>query len=919
MNLKDHFMNTVADELDHLNGTEFEYLCRPFIELLTDKEFEIKGHNLEMKPVGRTVDLMQDGDFGVIGQCGTDKDYFSGNKAVNDIDGCFRNSPDFHTIYLFSNRRATGSELTDLEKAVKLKLNSNEGSQADYQFYLYDSQRIAKTIYDKIYKTSKVKEILSYLPKSYNYYLCLPESNMLPMQKQEYRHRPEEKEIEERLEKNDFLQIYGLSGMGKTETAIAVANNLSDKFDTVLWLYELNKEYISLSDIHIQRLEESINLEHLLSMFRVLIVVDNLNDNVETLKDNFLSKSKNGSKCIVTSLQLNVSPAEAFNLKYLSDAVSKEILSDCKVEPTEEQLDYVLANVAGYPLLLKLAKNAVENGDLSWDEIVSISNLTEIDDNEKNEVFAQRIVGRYKDRFPEMFNLLLGLDSTRLSKHFLREKNIIKFNALLRNAIIESVDEYSCSIHSVVLSSIRTVVGRDYSEKDFLEHIDKYLHKHALSRDAGLYTFAAAHGDRLLMLFDDKNISEALRKLVLLACLYAFDTYSQPQRYTVLFEKVELHPSESELDLRLLIESQELEEKKLKIELNDDEFRKEKIQGYVGVLKGLSTDSEKSNALKYHHIGKWESIIGEYESAEKNLLKAIEISPTSFHSHLRLARNYNVQSKRNGLSFSDKECYRNKAIEQLNSILEWPDLSEVPISVKLSAYEMLGGNAYVDQRTMFVDNRLNQFAKDIYASLSESYSHTYNALSKLANHLSYNFPEFFSRLCAKLPLPLNIENNERLRKDYGEIVLAQYVFGNYPEKYREKLFRLAEEYLLSVPADDFVRKNLIKLYLKAGITEKAGLIAEDLEKSNEFNLQLLCKVCCSKGDFLQALEYIEMALAKDPLQKVVYRAAFFHDKAICLHGMGKPDAEAVMKEAIDLQPNANTKEMWQKELLAWSK
>lgn len=92
-----------------------------------------------------------------------------------------------------------------------------------------------------------------------------------------------------------------------------------------------------------------------------------------------------------------------------------------------------------------------------------------------------------------------------------------------------------------------------------------------------------------------------------------------------------------------------------------------------------------------------------------------------------------------------------------------------------------------------------------------------------------------------------------------------------------------------------------------------------MEKSNEFNLQLLCKVCCSKGDFLQALEYIEMALAKDPLQKVVYRAAFFHDKAICLHGMGKPDAEAVMKEAIDLQPNANTKEMWQKELLAWSK
>lgn len=42
MNLKDHFINTVADELNHLNGSEFESLCRPVIEILTDREFELK-------------------------------------------------------------------------------------------------------------------------------------------------------------------------------------------------------------------------------------------------------------------------------------------------------------------------------------------------------------------------------------------------------------------------------------------------------------------------------------------------------------------------------------------------------------------------------------------------------------------------------------------------------------------------------------------------------------------------------------------------------------------------------------------------------------------------------------------------------------------------------------------------------------
>lgn len=906
MTLKDHFIKTVADELDHLNGTEFEFLCRPFIELLTDREFDIKGHNLEMKPIGRSVDLMQDGDFGVIGQCGTDKDYFSGGKAVKDINSSLRNLPDFHTIYLFSNRRATGSELPDLEKAVKAKLNGIKRSHAAYKYHIYDGQRIAKTIYEKIYITDKVKEILAYLPKSYEYYLCMPQSNTLPMQKEGYKNRPEEKEIEKRLEKNDFLQIYGLSGIGKTETAIAVANNLSDKFDTVLWLDKLNNDCVSLSDLHIQRLGKSINLENLLSMFRVLIVVDNLNDDVENLKNVFIEKSKKDSKCIVTSLQLNVSHADAFNLKHLSNAVSKEILNDCKVAPTEEQLEHVLSNVAGYPLLLKLAKKAVENGDMGWDDIVSISNLTEIDDNEKNVVFAQRIVGRYKDRFSDMFSLLIGLDSTRLSRNFLRGKNIFDFNSLLRYAIIEDADEFNGSIHSIVLSSIKTVVGKDYSEKVFLDYLNKYLRKHTMARDAGFYTFTATHGDRLLMFFDDKNIPDRLRKIILLACLYSLDTYTYPQLYIDFFGNVELHPSESELDLRLLIEYQELEVKKLKIESNDDEeINKDKIHECIKDLESLSTDSLKSEALKYHHIGKWLSNIKKYDDAEANLLKAIDKNPASFHSHLTLARNYK------------KLRLPDKVADQLKSILNWPDLSEVPISVKLSAYEILGGNLYADLRTMFIDNRQEQFAKDIHASLSKSYSHTYKVLSLLANHLSYNFPGFFFRLCARLPLPLNIENDSRLRKDYGKIVLAQYLFDNYPENYRQQLFRIAEEYLQSVTLDDFVRRDLIKLYLKAGLMEKAETIAEELDKSNVFSLQSLCKVYCAKGDFTLGLEFIEMALANDVQEKEFYRAAFRHDKAICLHGLNDPKAEAIMKEAINLQPNENTRAEWQKELSAW--
>ncbi|MDE6654659.1 MAG: hypothetical protein K2K37_09770, partial [Muribaculaceae bacterium] len=369
-------------------------------------------------------------------------------------------------------------------------------------------------------------------------------------------------------------------------------------------------------------------------------------------------------------------------------------------------------------------------------------------------VFAQRIVGNYKDKFRNMFNLLIGLDDTTLSKIFLREKSILEYNGLRRYAIIEDSDEFRCSIHSVVLSAIKTVVGEDYSKIIFLDHLDKYLVKHVFPRDAGLYTFAAAHSDKLLKLLDDKSLSDSLRKLVLLACLYSSDTYTETQRYLDLFGKVELHPAESELDLRLLMEYNEIEERKLRNESNDTEFRKEKILDYIRSLQELQTDSSKSEALRYHHIGKWQSNIKKYEEAENNLLKAIDINPKSFHSHLRLARNYNKLNR------------TDKATAHLESILGWRDKSEVPISVRLSAYEMLGGNEYDDLRTKFIDNRLEEFASDIYASFSESYSHTYSVISMLANHLSYNFPEFFYLLCARLPMPLNIENDAQLRKNF---------------------------------------------------------------------------------------------------------------------------------------------------------
>lgn len=906
MKLADHFINTVVDELNHLNGSEFEALSRPFIEILTGREFELKGHSLEMKAVRRSVDLIQDEDFRIIGQCGTDKDYFSGNKPVDDIESSINNSPDFKTIYLFSNRRAKGDEFQDVKAEIwkKLKEKLNTG----YHYHLYDSQRIAKKLFDNIFKKKEVEEILAYLPKSYEYYLLLPQNNVLPLLNTEYKHRPEEGVVEEMLLKKDFIQIYGLSGIGKSQMAIAIANNQYKNYDVVLWFDGKDIAPNNIENASIKRMGENINLASVLKLFKAFIVVDNLNEGVGDLLNNFNNYNTKGSKCIVTSLQKNVENDICFNLSYVSDEISREILCDCDVKPTEKQLDGILCQIKGYPLLLELSKKAVANEEMSWEDIVRESNMTGINDVEKNEVFAQRLLGRYKSRFADMFILLQGLGNTLVCKKFLAEKSRLRLMDMATYAIIQEVGEYQCQIHQVVLSAIETVLDKDYSEKEFMNYLSSFLKSHSESRDAALYTFMTYHQQRVVEISTTLPPDSILRHYIVLALLYSVDTYVDSDKYIAMVSELQLSPEINDVDLCLLIERIEIEQNKQRKEtgIDSDEF-KGKVFSDLSVLKRIQAKSNKNVSLIYHHIGKWLSSIGESEDSEKYLLESLRLDPHSYHSLLRLARDYNKQEK------------YDKARDMVEAILNDDNYIDVPISIRLSTYDIISNYRYKEQKNKFIDSRLELFAKDIYASLSEKYSHTYIVLAKLAEHLSYNYPEFYTHLCVQLPMPLNIEKNERLRKDYGKIKQAQFLYGNYPIEYKEKLYKLAEGLLTSVPRNnDYIRKDLIKLYLASNEPEKYFPISEELERRDDkFIQQLLCKVYYGIENYKTALEYIDKAIAQEDPKELEYCSAFRHDKARCMQMLKDPNAKAVLGEAIAMQSNVKLRKEWREELATW--
>lgn len=183
--LERNFILSFVNETNNLNGTEFEYFAKPILSLVISDEVEHKGHNLYGKPVGYTADFMAN-NYKIIGQCGTESKYFENHeKALKDIRAAISNHPNCEEIYLFSNQRGSGGQISDLNDKIT---KENFGKV----IHVFDVEKIANVILKNITATNKVEEVLRVLPRTNEYISILPYSNSLPSFKSKYYKRQPE-------------------------------------------------------------------------------------------------------------------------------------------------------------------------------------------------------------------------------------------------------------------------------------------------------------------------------------------------------------------------------------------------------------------------------------------------------------------------------------------------------------------------------------------------------------------------------------------------------------------------------------------------------------------------------------------------------------------------------------------------------
>jgi len=497
MDLERNFKLKIVDDLQCLNGEEFERFSRLILELILNEKVVHKGQNLYAKPVGYTGDFANT-QYEIIGQSGTDELYFEDfTKPSRDIASALKNHDTAKTIYLFSNRYAGTSRLGDLIKGAKEK-------KVKQKIIPYDSEKIAEVILEKVFASHIADDIFRYLPTAFELYKILPKTSQLPSHKDTYYQRIEEEEIIAKLDSKSIIQIYGLSGIGKTEITIGVAERLSKEYDTTIWIEgdTVENARIDFNAIKISKFDKLINLATILETYRVCVVFDNINQNVPEIYTAFFIHNKKGSKCLISSLSRSLNEEYTIKLTEISEEIARKILFGGN-EIEKQKYQKIIAYTGKHPLILRIINSAIKNDIFTWDTLLlELEDVIQLTDHDRNQTISNRIIGKLKQTNEKELAAINFINS-RLITQPLLEKLIghVGVGKVLHNTIIGKDDTKHYSIHQIVLDSIRSEIKSFEWNNEFAEKVKIYLVDHNEVKDIGFYNLVFNHKKLLNNIF----------------------------------------------------------------------------------------------------------------------------------------------------------------------------------------------------------------------------------------------------------------------------------------------------------------------------------------------------------------------------------------------------------------------------------
>lgn len=906
--LAKQFKNAIVRDMSSFNGTQFEDFCQVLLRLiLNDDDILHKGCNLNGKPVSYAVDIKTE-DCKIVGQSGTDTDYFSKadfEKPMGDIRGTEKNNPLCEVLYLFSNQRASDAQHTGLAT----KINAESPS---FEVKIYDVEKIAETIYENV-NAPRCNEVWQYLTESSQFYDIFPKRNCIPQSSLYYVQRDKEsKAFQALLETQSIVEIVGVSGIGKSEFAKQVTKDISQNFESLFWIN--GSEYKSLDSVKLCRFGYEVNLRFVLENYKSLVIVDNLNENVAKLNEDFQKANKHESKCIITSLKQSLSDALTYKLPCMEDELICKYIDSFGLSISETERKKLVALVAGYPLAVNMICASAKDDLFSIGELLSDGALQKLED-EHNQRLSERIVRKIYDKYAAELNLLSYIDCQVISSDFLRViVDRIRLKYLCRYSVLQQEDAYTFRIHQVVLDAIKCIAHIP-DLKELADKLSCYLDNKNHQKDIPFFTLFHHNVSFIDKVYHNADTTEEQKKVILYSRLQAENTFSDPLKYLSLINELTLQPANSLYDCLLQADKNEIELSATKRE-EFSEKAKNIIVDLESELKKTTDENIKFELL--HHIGKLYVKLREGENAKPYFENALMICPKAYATMLQLAK----------IAHNSKPSDISKAKEYVSTILDDNIKGhDVPLTIVLACYSVfLSKKAYSDLEDKYIESNFENFSNVIMNSLLNFNNQAVPTLGSFAYSFAYIKPEFMRRTFELLQkLPAASSDNVYIRA-CANLKAVEYKLEIDKKSDKAKtIFKEAEYYfeLLNLKekeegrSKDYMRKRYQELLMDAEEWKQALEFSANFDdKDSEFYYQNVAKIYQYLQDYPLAIENIDKAIAK--VSDTDYKSSFLWNKACILYDMGDKESLKILQEAIDMRKEDKAKDEWKEMLNKWT-
>lgn len=922
--LKRALIKKVVDDLICLNGTEFEYFCKPIFEIIVGEESIHKGSNLFAKPISRTVDFSTN-NFEIVGQCGTDNDYFDvygkefeelielkleNTKPVKDIKSALKNSSQCSKIILFANQEAKGGRLDSVNKVIR-----HIGIKQEV--VVLDSECIATIVAENIVNQRFIFSIIDYLPTASQIYSAISMQNDLPPLPHDFVVREDEKYIIEAIKQSNVSVVHGVSGIGKSKIVLGVAHKLKAEFDSIIWVNLSENKNFNFKSVKVGDFDNNLNLANLCSTYKTLVILDNFFGNVSDIKSEFESFARDESRVIITSLEKIADKKICFHLSEMTNSEAKEVIEK-RINIDSKYIDEIVEHIGGHPLCLELVCQIIREENYNNHEIHNfleeISQITEEIVQGKSQTISDLVIGKYAGKFRREFSLISLLGAEQVSNYIFNKilgaraiRNLEKVSLIVRSGV-----NYS-SIHSIALLSIKNLFDSATEIHDLKKELCEVLWVENEYKKSGYYSFCVMHNDLLNKLYRD-DLCDKHRKSLLYAIIQTTDNLVFKSELIAEVEGFDLSNNNFE-DILLLIESIELKLISIDRKLHEEKYQLESDEMIQKLNKINSALADGSNIklLVEHHIAKIYFWKGDVVTSRNLFIELLSKFPDSEQCMLQLARIYD-----NEKLYDEVEKYVDKVLGNIS-----PDQS---YSVILSFYDLISNSKYKTCREKYIQNRVEDFVADISFTLRSSFDHPYRVLSSLSGYLGYNLPEAFESLSSNLPAPDNANKNTKLMMAYADIQMALYRLYKYSNDENKELklvetSKLAEQYYIdSQPSNDYENLKVAKFFIEIGRYGQADIYLDKIEKKDPFFYQSTAKQLRGMGDDKGAIIAIDKSIegAKRGDCRAWFLPSFLNDKAEILIKNDINEAIKVIAEAIDKQNDLKTKKAWQDKADRWA-